>query len=219
MDFHLKQRLVGAVVLVALGVIFIPMLLEGPDRLAVPDVEVMPEQQRLPHAGELRSFPAVDKVLPLPPVSVVSKKSPEPVTEEGSFRPVEKTAKPLPVPSPVSKKDEPKKTVSKPAKKTVAQKKTTSTIDTRKESLQSWVIQVGSFSSRDNAFRLRDKLRKAGYSTQVERVVLGRGVTYRVRVGPYLERAKADAGVASLNKKYQLQARVMVYPSTGSLVQ
>ena len=39
MDSVLKQRLVGAVVLVALGVIFIPMLLEGPDDTLVPELD------------------------------------------------------------------------------------------------------------------------------------------------------------------------------------
>ena len=40
MDIRLKQRLVGAVVLVALGVIFIPMVLQSPEQVQGPDTDI-----------------------------------------------------------------------------------------------------------------------------------------------------------------------------------
>ncbi|HHJ14232.1 MAG TPA: hypothetical protein ENJ79_07625, partial [Gammaproteobacteria bacterium] len=57
MDTLLKQRLVGAIVLVALAVIFIPMLLEGPGPTLVPDMEDLPEPERLERELSLEPLP------------------------------------------------------------------------------------------------------------------------------------------------------------------
>ncbi len=210
MDFLLKQRLIGAVVLVALGVIFIPMLLEGPRDPVMPEMQAMPEQQVIPREDESRTFPKTEKVLPLPPMSVLTAATKE--TADNTIK------QPVPVPKPaapdvVKTKPKPKVVkadpapVPKAAPKPVAKK-----APPANNKLGSWVVQVGSFSDQKNAFSLRDKLRKAGYPTQVERVALDKGVTYRVRVGPYLDRDKADAKIDLLNKKFQLQSRVLAYP-------
>ena len=71
MDFLLKQRLVGAVVLVALGVILIPMLLEGPDRTPVPEMEALPEPVGQPLSKPLGAFPAPEEIPLMPDPAVV----------------------------------------------------------------------------------------------------------------------------------------------------
>ena len=219
MDPLLKQRLIGAVVLVALAVIFIPMFLEGPQEPVMPDMQAMPEQQSMPREEESRAFPETEKVLPLPPMSVISEPVPEPESEPV----VDSNPEPAPVPEPEPKKAKPAKPVvaktkveikkAKPepvkSSKSPAEPKISPSVDNK---LGSWVIQAGSFSSQENAFNLRDKLRKAGYPTQVERVALDKGVSYRVRIGPYLDRDKAEAKIAKLNKAYQLNSRVMSHP-------
>jgi DedD protein len=78
--------------------------------------------------------------------------------------------------------------------------------------LGNWVVQMGSFSNEQNALRLRDKLRKAGFVTQVEKVSVDARSHYRVRVGPYLERAEADRDQARLEKQLNLKGRVLSYP-------
>jgi len=78
--------------------------------------------------------------------------------------------------------------------------------------LGNWVIQMGSFSSEKNALRLRGKLRKAGFVTQVERVHVKEKLHFRVRIGPYLERAEADRDQAKLVKQLDLNGRVLTYP-------
>ena len=67
----MKQRLVGAIVLVALGVIFIPMLLEGPDRDLVPEMESLPEPEEQAIGQPLERFPAAGEVPAQPERSVV----------------------------------------------------------------------------------------------------------------------------------------------------
>lgn len=223
MDFLLKQRLVGAVVLVALGVIFIPMFLEGPSAPVMPEMQAMPEQQVIPREDTTKAFAETEKVLPLPPMSVITSPPPEPVSPPEKPLP-EPESKPAPepvkakVPEQKAEKEKPEqKPQEQPEEKPVpppkvADKKRPEASPATGNRLGGWVIQAGSFSNQKNAFALRDKLRKADYPTQVERVVLDQGVTYRVRIGPYLDRDKAEAKIDRLNKKFQLKSRVLSYP-------
>ena len=78
--------------------------------------------------------------------------------------------------------------------------------------LGDWVVQMGSFSSEQNALRLRERLRKAGFVTQVEKVVVGGKTLFRVRVGPYLERSEADRDKQKISETLKLEGRVLSYP-------
>jgi DedD protein len=203
MDFLLKQRLVGAVVLVALGVIFIPMLLEGPNSELVPEMEPLPELTGQRSSMELGRFPdagdvpveadvAVVQADAVVPPNLGEELQPQPSeTAEVEIAAPEPVVEPLPVPPKPVAKPEP----AKPA-----------------GPLGNWVVQMGSFSSEENALRLRDKLRKAGFVTQVEKVRVDAKSLYRVRVGPYLERAEADRDQAKLDKQLNLKGRVLSYP-------
>ena len=56
-----------------------------------------------------------------------------------------------------------------------------------------WVIQAGSFGQKENALELRDKLRKQGFSTYLDSIKSGEDqVMYRVRVGPELDKKRAE---------------------------
>ena len=78
--------------------------------------------------------------------------------------------------------------------------------------LASWVVQAGSFSSEQNALRLRDKLREAAFVTQVEKARVGGKSHYRVRIGPFLERAEAEKSRKQLLDKFTIKGRVLSYP-------
>lgn len=198
MDFLLKQRLVGAIVLVALGVIFIPILLEGPDQTLIPEMEALPEPVDQQLSKPLDAFPAPEAIPAEPEESVVladpqPEPEPEPAQEsepEQAAAPVQAVSEPeppIPPPAPVEK-------TLKPAP------------------LGSWVVQAGSFSSEQNALRLRDKLRNAGFVTQVEKARVGGKSHYRVRVGPFLERTDAEKSRKQLSDKFTIQGRVLSYP-------
>jgi DedD protein len=78
--------------------------------------------------------------------------------------------------------------------------------------LGDWVVQMGSFSSEQNALRLRDRLREAKFVTQVEKVQINGKAHFRVRVGPYLERADAERDQKKLAQSFDLKGRVLAYP-------
>ncbi len=204
----LKQRLIGAAVLVALAVIFIPMVLEEPDR-TVPDMRAMPEEQALPHGGELRDLDVgEDQALTLPPIGVVSEREAADLAKvapaAGAAAPSEQVAEEPPVEA-AAPESGPPAVAEMPAAEPPAAPAASGPAG-------NWVIQVGSFGNQSNATALRDKLRADGYVTQVERVVLGSGETFRVRVGPYLDKAQAEDTAAKLDKSHGVTPRVMSYP-------
>jgi DedD protein len=62
----------------------------------------------------------------------------------------------------------------------------------------SFVIQVGAFSSRDNARQLLDRMRAQGLTGYLERVDGAQGATVRVRGGPYPNREAARKALDKL---------------------
>jgi len=64
--------------------------------------------------------------------------------------------------------------------------------DTVEDNQFYFTVQVGSFANETNARRLRDQLKKDGYSAYLAEKPNGQGVFYRVRVGRLKERADAE---------------------------
>jgi DedD protein len=76
-----------------------------------------------------------------------------------------------------------------------------------------WVVQVGSFSSRDNADRLVAQLRKAKLPTpDADPVQVGGKRLYRVRVGPVVERSDAERLSRRVDRVAGVKSTVMRYP-------
>ena len=189
----LKQRLVGAFVLIALAVIFVPMFLEGPSQQLMPAMEKMPEPEQRNATQKPPPFPRNKALQDEPEKSVLTIQTAKKtlVIPPENVETITPPSTPLPTPPALEKKTK--------AEKTNPQ--------------ESWVIQVGSFASEKNALALRNKLRKSGLATQVEKVSVSEGKRYRVRVGPYLERTQANTVNARLGKDFSLTgARVMSYP-------
>ncbi|GMQ87819.1 MAG: hypothetical protein BMS9Abin08_1029 [Gammaproteobacteria bacterium] len=185
MDVLLKQRLVGAIVLVALGVIFVPMILEGPNRTLVPEMQALPEPEDQLISAPLESFPAPDAIPAEPDTSIVSAEPKPAVVSEVSDKPVKLITEPESEPEPLVAEPEP---------------------------LGSWVVQMGSFSSEQNALRLRNRLRQNGFATQVEKARIDGKPRFRVRVGPFLERVDAEQSRKQIQNKLTLKGRVLSYP-------
>ena len=75
-----------------------------------------------------------------------------------------------------------------------------------------FAVQVGAFSAATDANALRDKLRGAGFNTFTDTVTTDKGVLTRVRVGPAMNRAEADALQASVKAKTGLNGMVRPHP-------
>lgn len=193
LDSGLKQRIVGALVLLALMVIFIPMLLSREDDLqrVVVDAPVMPQAPAMPQVElEPVSVPQA-QLLPEEPVPLTA-------TELAAITPVEQP-KALAAVKPVA--------AAKPA---VAEAPA-SRLDGNGLPI-SWSIQLASLSSRSGADNLQKSLRTAGYNAYVRNV---EGMN-RVFVGPVIERAEADRLRDQLTRQQKLNGFVVRFqPERG----
>jgi DedD protein len=208
MEQKLKQRLIGAIVLVSLAVIFVPIILEGPDDEWSPRSHDMPEPPRMDYGTDME--------LALPPVEAPETGEPdaiefgEPEAPEVPEVPVE--AAPAEV-TPVAQPTEPVKPAPPPAKSPPPP-----AAPARNDSISvpspGWYIQVGSFSQRMNAEGLRDRLQAAGHTTRLQSINIGKAQVYRVLVGPATSRASAEQQNSRLEKQQQIKGIVIEYPGS-----
>lgn len=207
-DRGLLQRIVGALVLVALAVIFVPMLFNRDDagRQVAVDAPQMPEAPAAP-AIETRLVEVPEpQVEPFPEEYEIIDES-QPTTEANapaapiSPAPVE----PPPVP-PVA--TEPA-TVKAPASVPAAPEE--KRLDAANLPV-SWSVQLASLSSRENADKLQKTLRSQGYNAYI-RTADGMN---RVFVGPLVERAEANRLRDQLQRQQKLNGFVVRFkPEQG----
>jgi len=214
LDKAYKQRMVGALVLVALAVIFLPMLFSrqdeqrqvvidaptAPHAPAVPQVQVepvvVPEPQALPQEPVPSDDEIAQQEAPTAPIAPAVPVAPAPA------------AKPV-APAPAAKATTPpaQPIAAAPTKPDTTQ----SRIDANGLSV-SWSVQVASLSSRENAESLQKDLRSQGYNAYI-RSSDGKN---RVFVGPLIERAEADRLRDLLDRQKKLKGFVVRFqPERG----
>jgi len=198
MDQMLKQRLIGAIVIIALAVIFIPMILEGPDDELSPRTQDMPPPPTIDYQTEVEL--AVPEEASEPAESLADTTTeqevsaiPEPPMSQPEAGIVETEAPAKPA--------EP--AVAKPASPAIPSRSTTSIAP------GGWILQVGSFSQQANALSLRDRLKKSGYQASVKDVKAAGGTIHRVLVGPVSDRPSADKLRNKLASEQKLTAMVL----------
>lgn len=218
MELALKQRLVGAGVIIALGVVFIPMILDGSGEKVIREIPPAPKQAMQSKPGLVKP-----ESIPLPAPFTPETKPLNGVPKPGPVKPAIKTkpeTKPVKTASSKQIQDKVKKTVKAVAPK-VATTKPDQTIKgtvknkvtTASKSLKSWVVQVGSFSEKSKAIGLQDRLRKKKYRAFVESVKGRSGQTlYRVRVGPDLTRQTSEEVRNKLEKQEKIKGFITTHP-------
>ncbi|MEN5313427.1 SPOR domain-containing protein [Pseudomonas koreensis] len=216
LDKAYKQRMVGALVLVALAVIFLPMLFSrqdeqrqvtveapaAPQAPAVPQVQLesvaVPEPQSLPQEPVPSDDEVAEQSTPSMPIAPAPAPTPALV------------AKPVaPAPAPVTK---PTVAPAQPIAAAPAKPDTTqSRVDANGLSV-SWSVQLASLSSRESAQSLQKTLRSQGYNAYI-RSADGKN---RVFVGPLIERAEADRLRDVLSRQQNLKGFVVRFqPERG----
>lgn len=194
MEQRLKQRLIGAAVLVALAVIFLPMFLTGPVERHSMDVPI-----EIPPRPQLAEAPALPQVAELKTVSE-RQPTPTPVFSERQREPA-----PPQEPAPAQRAP----AVQMPA--AVEPPPAPAETPAPSPELAAWAVQVGSFGSQNNALRLRDALREAGFTAYVE-TPAGDTRFYRVRVGPVVQRDEAQVLLTRLEQEQSLSGLVVSHP-------
>ena len=200
-EFNPRHRIVGAVILVALAVIFLPMLLSdrppstppvGTGAMPTPETRVVVTPVPLPGGKPDVSQPADKPTGSTRTVTVPVDGAPaKPVAEPEKPKAARTVADivdeaPAPPPAAGKKPSDTRAAVEPKAAKPAASDK------------GKWVVQVGVFSHLDNATRLRDQLRHKGYSVTLDPPAPEKGKNVRVEVGPYKDQAAAKAAATRI---------------------
>jgi DedD protein len=222
-----KHRLIGAVVLVALGVVGFPLLVDKQPRPMSVDLPIdIPDKNKtkplsLPQASDLgaaapsSSAPASaqapvkaaeknaepSKPSPAPALSSVV----SPAASLSSQEAIEpKTAvklEPKAEAKPVDKASD-KSTDSGSRAQALLDGKDPAKVETR------LVIQVGAFDDAKKVSDVRAKLERAGFKTYTQVVDTKDGKRTRVRLGPFATKAEADKAAEKI-KKLDLPASIL----------
>lgn len=154
MDKALQQRLLGAVILAALLVIFVPEWLDGAGH-----------KSRYPQHIEMRAKPVF-----------------QPMQEMPSASPQEAKKTPLIVTNRI------------------------------RSSVHAWALQVGSFKDRANAQALKDRLIGEGFPAYVDALKTAKKTSYRVRIGPALDRSRVKKLQQKVLKEEKLKGMIVIHP-------
>jgi len=187
-----RRRLVGAIVLVLLVVVLVPMFLEHEPRLQKQDMDIrippVPGQTQAPSfpgaapapATAPPAVPAEKAEMPTPPAppsesAAQSAADASTATNSGSKSP---TAQAAPRPAPVTQQQSESAAnpaAAAPSKEPVPQP----------AAGEGFVIQVGAFANPANARQLMQQIKAHNFPAYTEPVKTAQGGKTRVRVGPY----------------------------------
>lgn len=196
MEQKLKERLVGAAVLVAIAVIFIPIILNDSPEIESISGSNIPEKPETTFNSRIIPVIENDKKALLNTVESESIGSEEIQNKNDQDIVAEKV---------VSDHDKIADDIS--ANKEAIEDEVKIDVG-----LSAWIVQLGSFTEEGNAQSLNEKLRMAGYPAFVEPLKKNGKINYRVRVGPEIRRSEADLLLKNLKDKMKLDGIVVTYP-------
>lgn len=224
MEPQLKQRLVGAAVLVSLAILIVPVLLDGGYREAAAprrDMAPMPQDQfedvvpPLPpdvqqsldrgieatpealSASAQQSASSLD--VPPPVEDYTPPPDVPPVAELAPAAPPVAPATPAPAPPPVARPAAPASVAAAPPAAAPPR-------------AEQWTVQLGSFASRANAESLLGRVKATGVDGFILPLTEQGKTSFRVRAGPVAGRAAADRLRQDLERTQAIRGMLVRYP-------
>lgn len=196
MDQQLKERLVGAAVLVVLTAIFVPMVLDGPEPPAAVPATLAPAPVDASTFGYDLNAPLPGAAAPATAAGAAPAPAPATVASTApAAKPAAATASTsTPMPSVA---EAPKPKAAEPAPKPAA---------------AGWAAQVGSFSKEATAKTIAEDLKRRGFKAFVMEHREDGKTLYRVRVGPVATREAADALGRKVTQQTGQAARPVRHP-------
>lgn len=183
MDRALKERIIGAAVLVIVVVLVVPVFLDGPPA----DGEVVSEHVPLPGQSDQDTKTVV-----------LDRDRSNPVPSNGTSQPVETTAEPAVTRQEPEPELEPQRPAPEPVVEAPSEEPQPAASSSSATGM--WAVQAGSFGNQENAERLAAELRKQGHAAFLSQVMASGGQLHRVRIGPQKDRPAAEAVAAELRK-------------------
>jgi len=221
-DDRMKQRMVGAVVLVAVAVIFIPMLLEDKEdpvdsvklEKEIPREPVTEYRTDLIPTEEEAEEAAIDSRTTMEiPLETIT----EPERAPQQAREVEPEAAAVEearteewvivedkASTPVEESD---KQATSPVEQKAAPKVVESPV--APPAGKGWTIQAGSFGQKSNAEKLMANLKLSGMPAYLSEIKVQDKTLYRVRIGPVATKEKAEQQLQTVEKKFKLKGAIL----------
>jgi len=190
MERRVKERLLGATMLLALVVLIVPELLSGPKRPTAPP---SPPTTATVHTVtvDLTHHATTAEPTPMAAAAGAPTELPSaaaPALESAPATPLESAPRAAPTPS-----SEPPAHAALPAPIVAAPAG-----PSREAAGGAWAVQLGSFAGKANADKLVHALKGEGYRVYVSSSGAGDATRYRVRVGPLADRDAAERSIAKL---------------------
>lgn len=202
----LKQRVVGAFVIISLAVIFLPMIFDEPHHQESNIIVPVPPRPSFqikeipkPSKPEFQRFEfnletqkVVEDELS---ISVANQKT---LTEETGDKLNSQVSDAITI------EQESIKTTSKPPINTPQ-------VNHLPIFKNVWMVQLGTFGQTENAYQLRDQLRKDGFDGHTKKIDLNGSSAIKVFTGPFVDKAEAEKIKLKLDEKYKLESRVIFF--------
>ena len=215
MEERLKQRLVGAVVLVSLAVVFVPILFDIPgevnEETSTIRITEIPERPRDGFGSPVNDTLDAPRTVRLD--AEVERERDRNASEGAAGEPGassrvlfgDSTSNASSASTPVAR-SEPAPAVARPDDGS-----------DRKQAVEAsaargWTVQLGSFLKSENALALRKRLQAGGYPAFVESGTSAQGKVSRVFVGPMSDREQAVNSATKLRREMELKGIVVPYP-------
>jgi len=198
-DRALKERIIGAIVLVVFAVLVVPVFLDGPpgeekivsEAVTLPGQNSQARNQQTIVLDRDRSHPVPATNAPEPAAAAaVADEAPAALAADEPAEVVEEAAL-EPESAPLVQESEPP--------------------EAEISETGMWAVQLGSFSNQDNAERLASSLRDQGYAAFLSQLRTDAGPLHRVRIGPQKDRESAEAIAAQLARGGH-QGQVVPHP-------
>ena len=199
MQANIRQRLVGAFVLICLSAILWPVLFS---------TDINPQldrTSRIPPAPQFEKFSAESPEKPVK-ISEVVTYQPDDVADQQPLSQIQKQADTVPNQqnAPAVNKAAPVKPIKKLADKKIQKPEIT------EQGLPNyWALQLGSFSQKLKASQLKQALLAKGYKVDTRTVNTANGKMIRVYVGPKLDKSILQRAKPTIDKEFNVQSMLV----------
>ena len=202
MEVRVRERLIGALVLVTIVVLLVPAILKGRGTTPAEPPAESTRRVEVPTSDALPP-PAESVLVPEPVADAQPAADAEPATSTSAK--AQRTERSAPPPD--ANPDQPAGSMAsapppapKPQAAAQAPSKAPPAAPASKSTATAWAVQLGAFSNRSKAEQLVAQLKERRYAAFVLEYRASGQVLYRVRVGPEQERARAEEIAARLAK-------------------
>lgn len=188
MKYTLKHRLVGAAVLAAIAVLFLPSFFKEKEVAPVSTKTMIPQRP-----GTV----PVEFNAPQPVPGIEPAPAPEAMFAPDGVAPSEPQVAAASTHA------------SSTSAKTAASASPVNAMPLNAQGLpEAWVVQVGSFATKEAANKVRDELQGEGFKAYVRSLPSSSGITSRVYIGPKLDKAQAQQIKAQIDKRLKVNSLV-----------